>query len=578
MCLVVLAFSVSPGLLQAQDRTSSSSSGLLNGAANPLAQMRQRLGQSGSSGTMVPMEGPVDAAVYLVGPGDLFNLSIGGLDGTVVTVPVTADGHLVLPEAGSLLVAGLSLATVRERAVAAMRRSFENVELTLTLAQPRHFYVHVSGAVPAPGRYLAMPVARVSSVLELSFADSTQAAVSNLSYRPSLRNVTLLRRDSTERSLDLLRYFVSGDTRQNPYLQDGDVLHVPAYDPQVSSVFVDGPLPFAGAYDYRPGDTVRDLLSLAAGDQGLRAMHMARLTRRSADGSVETQSLDVQALLAGTTPPVPLQPLDHVSLVQDHLPGGIVTVEGAVPYPGTYPIAQGHTTLQDLLSLAGGLREDALPRAAFLERHSLPEPRAVLRPQNRFETGNSPTEFLRQDSTAILQRLRLSNFDLLSRTYFTQELRLQNRVSIDLEAALRDNGTAIYLRDGDRLVVPRDQQTVFVFGEVIRPGYVPYQPGQGAEGYLAAAGGRAPLATDLYVIDAGTGAHHTAGTIPIYSGDTIFVDRRQDSAVSIELQRLLYEERRIRSERRARTVQTVIQTLGIVGTVLSTYLIIQSTN
>ncbi len=533
------------------------------GTGNPLQFLRQRLAQTNTATSLLPMEGAVDPAEYVVGPGDFFTVSIEGLQATLPPIPVTADGHLLLPDAGSITAAGETLATVRTQALTALKARYERVDVDVTLAQPRQFYVHVSGAVPVPGRYLAMPVARVSTVLELAFADTTRTPVSNPDYRPSLRNIRLIRRDGGETTLDLLRYFVTGDTAHNPYLRDGDVVYVPSYAPNYASVYIDGAVPFPGAYDHRPGETAADLLRLAGYDAGGRI----RLTRRHPDGTVETRDLAPEALWQGTS--VSLQPLDHLSVTPDRLPGGTATVEGFVFNPGTYPIVQGRTTLQELLTLAGGLRPGASARLAYLERRSLPRPMPRRQTQNRFEPGPGRPVLLRPDTLAVMQRLRMTDLDFMSRVYFAQEMRLQSRVSVDLEAALTDGAAPIYLRDGDRLVVPRDEQTVYVFGQVIRPGYVAYVPDRPAQYYIDAAQGAGPLAKGAYVVDAATGAYRPAAGAPVHSGDMIFLDRIEDVADSPELQRLVIEESRARADARIRTMQTLLQTIGTIAGVVS---------
>lgn len=538
------------------------SGGLFEDRINPLTALRQRASAAATSATLLPLEGTVDAETYRVGPGDVFGVTIGGPEPLALSVLVSADGYLALPDAGSVGVDGLTLAAARTQALETLRRVYRNVPLTVSLAQPRQFYVHISGAVPLPGRYLALPVARVASVLEEAFADTLRQAVRHPDFRPSLRNLRLIRKDGSEVGLDLLRYFTTGDTQHNPYLLDGDVVYVPAYDPRFASVFVDGAVPYPGAYDYRAGDTVADVLLLAMGHTSLTTP--VRLSRQGVEGRVETLEVE-PARFADTS----LQPMDQVYVPADRLPGGTVVVEGYVRYPGTYPIVQGRTTLQDLVQQAGGLRSEALARGAYLERSSLPEPGVRLQKQHRFEPGIDHPELLRPDTAAILHTLRLSAFDFLSRAYFTQELLIQNRVSANLDAALATGAPPVYLRDGDRLVVPRDDQTVYVFGQVNRPGYVAYVPGQDGPSYLEAAGGAGPLAAEGYLIEAGTGRYLPLAQATVRSGDLIFVDRSTDLATNPELQRLVLEENRTRADARIRIAQTVLQTVGTLASLVA---------
>src|SRR5690606_28466413 len=107
---------------------------------NPLTQLRQRLQQGTVSGGMIAMEGSVDPDAYIVGPGDLFMISIGGAQPTAVAIPVSADGRLILPEGSVIPADSRVLRAVREEALRALQNSFRNVSVDVSLSQPRQFY------------------------------------------------------------------------------------------------------------------------------------------------------------------------------------------------------------------------------------------------------------------------------------------------------------------------------------------------------------------------------------------------------------------------------------------------------
>lgn len=536
-----------------------------------LRQLQQRVATAG--GPSVPLEGALDAETYVVGPGDVFNVTVGGPEPVLLRSTVTADGRLMLLESGSVEAAGAMLAEVRDRARALLRQQYRNVSLDVSLAEPRQFRVHVSGAVPVPGRYVATAVARVSDMVELAFANTEQAPVTNLAYRPSLRNVMLNRQDGTRHSVDLLRYFATGDVAHNPYLRDGDVLYVQAYDPDEQAVFIDGAIPFPGTYPYRPDDTALDLLMLAAGETSLAALGEVRLTRVREDGQAEDQIVAVADLLAGEA--VPVQPLDHLYVMPKQLLSGTATVTGAVRFPGTYPITLGRTTLRDLVRFAGGPREDALTRAAFLQRNPLAGFEETASVPNRFEQMPLTDRFLGADTVSVLQRTRLAELSFLSRAYFAQELRQASGLLVDLGAALAPESEPIYLQDGDRLRVPRDEQTVLVMGQVVRPGYTAFMAEWPAERYIQEAGGRGPEATEAYLVKAGTGQFLPLGRAEVESGDIVFVDRREGVADTPQMQRLLLEVQRTRADARSRVAQIVFSTIATTATVITTYLFIR---
>lgn len=547
--------------VNAQDRGGQRSS-----LPDPLEQYRQRAVQAVGATMLPPMEGAVDPDTYVVGPGDVFGVAIGGMVPLTVTIPVSADGHLVLPDAGSIAVGGETLAVARTKALEALRQQYRNVQVELTLAQPRQFYVHVAGAVPVPRRYLALPVSRISSVVELALADTTRAPVGNFAFQPSLRDVRLRHRDGTEQSADLLRYLTTGETEHNPYVQDGDVIFVPPYDPDTGSLYISGNLPFPGSYPYRPGDTVADLLALATGDATYEAFTSIRLSRVASDGTTEHRMLT-----RGTHNDERLQPRDHLYVVPLTELAGEATIEGYAQFPGTYPIIDGTTDVRTLIEKAGGLRPDGLGRAAYLVRNPLPEPLPNLDAQQRF--GPSPVDPLtaKVDTTFFMQQTRLAEFGFLSRAYFARAFRQQHRIHLNLDDLLQPNSTPFLLRDGDRLVVPRDEGTVLVFGQVNQPGYFPYQRGLVAKAYIEQAGGLGAGAAKAYVIEAGSGRYQSSNTI-IRPGDMVFVDRSSSVTDDPTLERLRFEAERNRVDRRSRVAQIALQAASVT---LQTVLIIR---
>ncbi|MCH8276980.1 MAG: SLBB domain-containing protein, partial [Bacteroidetes bacterium] len=396
-----------------------------------------------------------------------------------------------------------------------------------------------------------------------------RTAVTNPDFQPSLRNIQLVHTDGTEESVDLLHYFSTGETSHNPFLRDGDVIFVPAFDPAFSSIYIDGAVPFPGPYDYRDGDTLSDLLAVAGGFDADASVDNVRVLRTLPNGDTEQHEFTKEEALTPRTGSFKLHARDHVSIARTPNILGSATVDGMVNHPGTYPIVDKQTALKDLIELAGGLRPDALLRGAFLIRRSLPQARRSVS-GGRFE---SPIEGLRRrlaaDTTEIMQRLRLTDLDFLSRAYFAQELRLQNRVSLDLEKSLEDSSEPVLMRDGDRLVIPRDENTIYVFGQVTRPGFVSFTAGRTAEEYIETVGGRGQFASKLYIVHPATGAFTTVGSRILQSGDLIFIDRALDVADSPELQRLITEQERTRADARIRTMQTVLQSVATVATVVA---------
>ena len=484
----------------------------------------------------ITIEGTVDPATYRLGPGDVLAASVGGQNARILEAQVSADGLLAIPEVGTFDATGRTLVAVQRDVRAALDRRYRNVPTDLVLTMPRRFFVHVTGAVGAPGRRPVGPIPRLEDALA-----AAGGPVQVGSLQPATRSIALRRADGSEVQADYRLYLATGDLSGNPPLLDGDVVYLPTFDPTSEGAIVGGIVARPGPYDLKPGDTARDLVLIAGGPEA--SVTGVRLTRAPL-GEAPTNRVLAPDELATT----PIEPGDQLYVLARDEDAGTAEALGLLRYPGLYPIRDGETTVQDLVRRAGGLLPEALPRAAVLYR----------------QPDEAGTATLSPDAS------RLSEFDVLRRAYLLQETSRPAQVSIDLDAALRGEGEPITLRSGDRLVVPSGSGTVYVFGQVLRPGLVPYAAGLTAGAYVDQAGGAADGAQTTFVIDAGTGRYVEGRDVPVQPGDRVFVER-EPRADTPELRQL---ELALESDRRARTfqvIQTALATVSAVATLIFAY-------
>ena len=119
---------------------------------------------------------------------------------------------------------------------------------------------------------------------------------------------------------------------------------------------------------YRPGmyelggslNTVKDLVTRAEGLTGDAFLSRVILTREKEDLTHEVIAVDLEGVMSGRLPDIPLRREDVLSIPSIHelQAQGAFTVAGEVTRPGVYPYAD-NTTLEDLLVQAGGLLESA---------------------------------------------------------------------------------------------------------------------------------------------------------------------------------------------------------------------------
>lgn len=306
-------------------------------------------------------------------------------------------------------------------------------------------------------------------------------------------------------------------------------------------VSVSGDVKAPGTYPLEAGMRISDLLR-AGGDlseeaYALKAEVVRYVVINGEYRDTEVINIDLAAALDGDAS-ADLQLAEHDNLRISRIPDWdtlwSVSIEGEVKFPGEFRIRQGETLAQ-LLARAGGLTGAAFPEGAIFLREALRE-----KEQEQIEIL---TRRLEADLTSLsLQKIDTSGTETLETG---QELLAQlrsteavGRLVIDLEQlAARTSGQVVVsdveLRDGDRLLVPRQAQEVTVLGETQQNTSHLYQPGLGRSDYIEMSGGLTRRADKklIYVVRASgavvTGSRSRwlgrGGKAEIKPGDTIVV-------------------------------------------------------
>jgi protein involved in polysaccharide export with SLBB domain len=376
---------------------------------------------------------------YRLGPGDLVEIQIAGrLEVQRQSLVVDIEGNVNLPPLGTIAVGGLTVFEATRRVAERARTYFRFADVTVSVLQPRSFEVVVTGEVQRPGSALVSASRRLQDVV---------LGAGGFTPRGSMRRIKATR-DGVEREYDLLRFELGGDITQNPLVEEGMRIHVPATQ---GTVTLAGGVRRPGEYELGPGGSLADLLALVGGVSESAAPRQARLTRATASGVRETATVD----LSRRPSDVALQPGDvlHVPTVgalQD-----VVEVRGA--FQGTADSAKGTMSGKPIISqrleLAKGDRvRDVVGRLG----------------------GVTP-----------LGDLRLAFIDRAGSAGPTQ------RIPVDLHRLLvdKDESQNVLLENGDALNVPVLEDKIFLNGELKATTPQDFRPEWTARDYIASGGG-----------------------------------------------------------------------------------------
>jgi len=403
----------------------------------------------------------------------------------------------------------ITLAAAKQKILDALKKRYRNVEISITLSRLRKLKVSVDGLVNFPGMYTISSADRVTDAIKLA---------GELAPDGSRRNIRLIRNGEI-RKVDLLSYARAGDSRNNPYLIEGDKIFVPPEYTDVGTVEIYGAVRLQGQYEYVEGERIDELIMLAGGLAINADLQTAELYRFSQNGdSIAKLDIDLKSILADpqSEKNLYLQSDDRLFIrsIPDYHTKARVTIEGEVQFPGVYAVREDTTTLTEIIERAGGFT----PRASLVEARMY-----------RFGYESiKDTELERQIKLSVDKLSDIEREYLMLRSDPDQ-----GRVSIDF-SELFVNGNKeldVKLKNRDRIVIPRISKAVRVMGKVLIPGLITYQNGADIDYYVEKAGGFTKSADkgEIRIIKGTTGTIvKPSSRNRIEVGDEILVPEKRD--------------------------------------------------
>jgi polysaccharide export outer membrane protein len=453
----------------------------------------------------------VDPKNYIVGPGDVFVISLYGAPALPISVEVLPEGVVSLPDVGQVAVGQATLAEAKQRITNALQTRYRDRAIGVALAKVRSFKISVTGAVQKPGIFAVSAADRVSEAVALA---------EGLQRTGSRRNIRLCNVDRDTLIADLAYFDATGVVNANPYLHEGQVIFVPVVSDSFNKIEIYGAVNVPGAFEYKQSDRVSDLLALAFGSSADADLDGAVLIRfsDSASGKVSLP-VDLGAVLAdpSTDANIMLAPDDRlfVRALSDFRRKEQVTLMGEVKYPGVYPIMENMRTLRQLVERAGGF----LPQASLTEAEMI-----------RRSTSGATEAKTSFDQLLMMSTDKLEDFEL---QYLKEtSSRKPGKVAVDFELLFDQKLEEhdVPLMDGDIVTIPSKSFAVTVLGRVVNPGLVPYRDSATVEHYIKLAGGYGYKANkrDIRLIKANTGALIRAErNTEVAMGDKIMVPQKK---------------------------------------------------
>jgi len=371
---------------------------------------------------------------YVLGPGDGLNIDIWGGISQRLSRTVDREGRIALPEAGPVVVAGLTLAQAQKQIQDALAPQFRDAKVDISVARLRTVRVYVVGDVQRPGPY---DISSLSTALNALYAAGGPTALG------SLRTVRQLRGNQLVSKIDLYEFLLHGVRSDVDRLQSGDTILVPPAGPQVS---ISGMVRRPAIYELQGEHRLSEVVDLAGG-----------LTVTAALGNITVERVqphEGRVLLSVNPSDKSAEGAKKALELFQVEDGDKVTIPPILPYKESTVYLQGHVARPGKYSYKEGLTINDVLRSY---QDVLPEPAnhaeivRLTAPDYKPET----IEFNLGDVLSGDDPIELKPFDTI---------RIFGRYDVD-------------------------PPMVYMYGEVLRPGQYPLADGMTAGALVHMAGG-----------------------------------------------------------------------------------------
>ncbi len=381
-----------------------------------------------------PMDMPAGPD-YVLGPGDNLTINIWGGVTQRITRAVDREGRISLPDAGPVVVSGLTLAQAQKVVQAALAPQYHDAHVDLSVTRLHVVRVYVVGDVQRPGAY---DISSLSTPLNALYAAGGPTSTG------SLRVVKHFRGQQLISEMDLYDLLLNGVRKAIEHLEPGDTIMVPPVGPLVA---VSGMVRRPAVYELKGETQLSDLLAMAGGVSVAAALGEIKVERIEA----HEKRVVLDAKLAA-----PADQKSQIALVQPFAvqDGDRVSVAPILPYSDKAVYLQGHVYRPGTYPFKVGMK---ITDVIHSYQEILPEP------SNHAEV------------------IRLEPPDFRPQT-----------IEVDLASALAGD-ESVTLQQFDTIWVfgryEVDPPKVRIYGDVLRPGEYPMSGGMTAGDLVRMAGG-----------------------------------------------------------------------------------------
>lgn len=328
---------------------------------------------------------------YILSPGDNVQINVYGASQQNYSLEVDKSRAINIQGIGPVYVGGLPFskakALLKSRLSSiynGMQGDAPNTFASINIGNVSGININVIGEANLPGTYTLPATASVFTALYMAGGPGENG---------SFRNIEVIRRGRKVATVDVYRYLVDGDTRNNIQLRNNDVILVKPY---TRRVFIEGAFKRDGVFEAKAGETVADMIHYAGGFSTQAYNKQVNLVRNN------DESLTFNTINANQFGSTIINNGDKIEAKETtNRFANRIEIKGAVIRPGAYELTP-PMTLQELIKKAGGLKEEAfLDRGIITRRNNKMELKTIAFSVQDVINGKEKVFLKREDEVLI---------------------------------------------------------------------------------------------------------------------------------------------------------------------------------
>lgn len=297
---------------------------------------------------------------YILGPEDEIVVDIYGNAVDNFKMKISPEGTVKMLNLAPVYVNGLTIEQANERIVNRLRQAYSTLNRpgsgtysSITLGNVRSIRVMITGEATRPGTYTVSSLATAFNALSLSGGPNRNG---------SYRNIEVIRNNNVIRKIDLYRFLVDADLKDNIALQDQDIILIRPFESRIELV---GQVKRPGIFEARSGESISSLIRYAGGftpEAYTKTLTYQRNTGTNyVIGSLDSAQIGLFIPKNGD--------IFNIKKILD-IVSNQVEIKGAVTLPGIYALEERCNTVLKLIQMSQGLSPRAFLNRALLERSS----------------------------------------------------------------------------------------------------------------------------------------------------------------------------------------------------------------